>query len=77
MSVGFAARRIWETVNGDLDRTYGGTVPQALFDRLNTPALSNEAIIDAIFELMDAVSILAKTEDSQRPRLTGLASRIG
>jgi hypothetical protein len=55
-STGFAAKRIWETVNKDLDGTYGGAVSQRLFDRLNTPSLSNDEIIEAIFKVIDAVT---------------------
>ncbi len=53
---GFAAKRIWETINKDLQGTYRGAVSQRLFERLNTLSLSNDEIIDAIFKVIDAIT---------------------
>jgi hypothetical protein len=55
-ATGFAAEQIWKEVGGDLKGFYKGAVPDRLFAKLGDPKRSNEEIVDAIFEVIEAVS---------------------
>jgi len=75
-ATGFAARRIWRQINENLDRAYGGAVSQELFDRLNRIDLSNDRLLDAIFEVIDAVTdpVMARRAGQREAPLPGFAS---
>ncbi|MDQ3820028.1 MAG: SIR2 family protein [Thermoproteota archaeon] len=57
-ATGFAARRIWEMVKPDVKDIYSGAVSLRLFQRLNDPKLSNEQLLDVIFEIINEVSAI-------------------
>jgi hypothetical protein len=64
-ATGFAARRIWETIDAELQAVYDGTVSRDLFNQLNNPSLSNEQLVNAVFEIVTTVgqSIAARSTD--------------
>jgi Sir2- and TIR-associating SLOG family len=49
----FAAEQIWNEVAEKPESVYGDAVPEALFAQLNDRALSNEQILQAVFQLID------------------------
>jgi len=53
---GFAARRIWEEMAGNLGAYYSGYVSDEKFNQLNDPDLSNEQILKAVFEIIELES---------------------
>jgi len=55
-ATGFAARRIWEMVEKELEETYFGAVKPRLFNQLNDLSLSNEQLLDIVFEVIEKVS---------------------
>lgn len=55
-ATGFAARRIWQIVEQELEKTYLGAVKPRLFRQLNDPNLSNEQLLDVVFEIIEKVS---------------------
>jgi Sir2- and TIR-associating SLOG family/SIR2-like domain len=55
-ATGFAARKIWQEVRDNLKATYKGRVSAPLFARLGNPKLTNQKIVDAVFEILEAVS---------------------
>jgi hypothetical protein len=58
-ATGFAAERIWAEVGDERKRVYGDSVSAELYDRLNDRSLSNEALLDAVFEIIERVSGVA------------------
>ncbi|HEX7956651.1 MAG TPA: SIR2 family protein [Pyrinomonadaceae bacterium] len=55
-ATGFAARRIWEDVEAELETVYAGAVSREQFRLLNDPGLSNAQLLDAVFRIIDQVS---------------------
>lgn len=55
-ATGFAAGRIWEIVSQKLEATYFGAVKPRLFQQLNDPRLSNDQLLDTVFEIIERVS---------------------
>ena len=57
-ATGYAAARIWDELRDERETVYGGTVPAALYDRLNDRSLNNEQLLQAVFTIMERVSAL-------------------
>lgn len=55
-ATGFAARRIWEIVEKELEQTYSGVVKPRVFRQLNDPNRSNEQLLDVVFNIIEEVS---------------------
>lgn len=55
---GFAARRIWELMKPDIDTIYHGAVTSQMFERLNLSDIGNEALVEAVFDIIHEVSKL-------------------
>ena len=57
-ATGFAARRIWTTMAHDVDKAYGGAVPEALFARLGGVPVGRdyEPLLRSVFDIMRRVS---------------------
>jgi Sir2- and TIR-associating SLOG family/SIR2-like domain len=55
-ATGFAARRIWEMMEKQIDSIYNGAVSNRLFKRLNSSKLGNEKLLDSVFEIISEVS---------------------
>jgi hypothetical protein len=55
-ATGFAARRIWEEVEPEVETIYSGAVSREQFRLLNDPGLSNEQLLGAVFRIIDQVS---------------------
>lgn len=55
-ATGFAARRIWEMIEPNLKTNYLGAVSPRMFKQLNDASLSNEQILNTVFEIMQIVS---------------------
>lgn len=53
---GFAARRIWEMMESQVESIYHGAVSSRLFKRLNSSNVSNEKLLDSVFEIINGVS---------------------
>jgi hypothetical protein len=53
---GFAARRIWEMMESQIESIYHGAVSSRLFKRLNNFNVSNEKLLDSVFEIINEVS---------------------
>ena len=53
---GFAARKIWETMRPDIESFYSDAVTAKMFADLNNPDLSNDQLLDVVFEIMQRVS---------------------
>jgi hypothetical protein len=51
-ATGSAAKRIWESIEPDLQTVYGGAVSEKLFRRLNDASLKNEDLVAATFEVI-------------------------
>ncbi|HEX9943139.1 MAG TPA: SIR2 family protein [Thermoanaerobaculia bacterium] len=66
-ATGFAARRIWEMTEPDLERHYLGVVKPRTFRQLNDPNLSNEQILDVVFDIIKRVSEVAAPTHRLRP----------
>jgi hypothetical protein len=60
-ATGFAARKIWEWLLPDIDSIYSGKVSAEMFHRLNDPNLTNSELLDAVFDIVEAVSDLGLT----------------
>jgi hypothetical protein len=52
---GSAAAEIWNRIQPNREPTYGGNVSEELFNKLNDSALSNEQLLQAVFEIIDRV----------------------
>lgn len=55
-ATGFAARRIWEMMESQIESIYHGAVSPRLFKRLNSSNVSNEKLLDSVFEIINDVS---------------------
>jgi len=55
-ATGFAARRIWEMIKPEIADIYGGAVPLRTFKLLNEPGLTNEQLLNVVFEVIRRVS---------------------
>lgn len=53
---GFAAQRIWEMMESQIESIYHGAVSPRLFKRLNSSTVSNEKLLDSVFEIINEVS---------------------
>jgi hypothetical protein len=51
-ATGFAAARIWEQVESEIESVYCGTVPIETYRKLNDPKLTVNQLLDAVFEIM-------------------------
>jgi len=60
-ATGFAARRIWEEVEKELAQHYFGEVTSHLFRQLNDPSLSNEKLLDVVFDIIEKVTYSSKS----------------
>jgi hypothetical protein len=54
-ATGFAARRIWEMMEPNLDAYYFGSVSPRMFQKLNDPKLSNEKLLDTVFDIIQKI----------------------
>jgi hypothetical protein len=67
-ATGFAAREIWTRVAGNCTWPIADAEErQALLDRLNDASLSNDAILDAVFEIMAKISSDALSATGDKP----------
>jgi hypothetical protein len=66
-ATGFAARRIWQMMEPDLDRFYRGAVKQSTFRQLNDPSLSNEKLLNVVFDIIQKVSDVAPLHSNLPP----------
>jgi len=64
-ATGFAARRIWELMQPELNTIFHGAVRLRLFQRLNNPNISNERLLDAVFEVITKVSAIERINRNQ------------
>jgi hypothetical protein len=55
-ATGFAARRIWETMKPEIADIYADAVPARTFKQLNEPGLTNEQLVNVVFEVIRRVS---------------------
>jgi SLOG family protein/SIR2-like protein len=55
-ATGFAAQRIWAVMQPDIDTFYSGRVTRQMFSKLNDPSLSNNQLLDVVFEIIQRVS---------------------
>jgi hypothetical protein len=55
-ATGFAARKIWESMECDLDTYYAGKVSPKTFAKLNDPNINNNQLLDAVFEIIECVT---------------------
>jgi hypothetical protein len=55
-ATGFAARRVWETMQPEIRNIYSGAVPARPFKQLNEPGSTNEQLVTAVFEIIRRVS---------------------
>jgi Sir2- and TIR-associating SLOG family/SIR2-like domain len=51
-ATGFAAARIWEQIESEIENIYHGTVSMETYRRLNNPALTNGELLDTVFDIM-------------------------
>lgn len=51
-ATGFAAKKVWEMVEPEIEEIYCGTVSPQMYRRLNNPKLSNRQLLDTVFEVM-------------------------
>lgn len=54
-ATGFTAEKLWGVVEPDLGAVYAGKVSAELYGRLNDPALGNDELLQAVFEIIRAV----------------------
>jgi hypothetical protein len=71
-ATGFAARRIWEMMKPEIADIYGDAVPARTFKQLNEPGLTNEQLLNVVFEIIRRVSESAPDRaTSTRARAAG------
>ncbi len=66
-ATGFAARRIWQMMETNLERVYRGAVKPSTFRQLNDPSLSNEKLLNVVFDIIQRVSDVAPPNNSFNP----------
>ncbi len=54
-ATGFAAKKIWEKMESEIENIYLGLVSHDLFSKLNDLTLSNEKLLDAVFTIMNKI----------------------
>ncbi len=62
-ATGFASRRIWELIEPNLDDYYCGAVNPETFQKLNDQNLSNQELIDVVFEIIQQTGNLTPLQN--------------